>query len=152
MSPGCSNQDPKQPQVASGDLGGLLVRIESQYYIVFNYNVVEQEIEDILSEILCKRFNFKEMISGYRKLSQMAIVIVKFMWIKVNPDVLCDACCLVQSFYREVKQRIMGGVCMCAYVCAFIYSVILMYHTISYCSIILFHWCYGSSTGLGIHD
>ena len=46
MSPGCCNQDPKQPQVASGDLGGLLVRIESQYYIVFNYNVVEQEIED----------------------------------------------------------------------------------------------------------
>ena len=29
MSPGCSNQDPKQPQVASGDLGGLLVMIES---------------------------------------------------------------------------------------------------------------------------
>ena len=29
MSPGCSNQDPKQLQVASGDLGGLLVMIES---------------------------------------------------------------------------------------------------------------------------
>ena len=29
MSPGCSNQDPKQPQVASGDLGGSLVMIES---------------------------------------------------------------------------------------------------------------------------
>ena len=35
MSPGCSNQDPKQPQVASGDLGGLLVMIESQHYINF---------------------------------------------------------------------------------------------------------------------
>ena len=29
MSPGCSNQDPKQPQVASGDLAGLLAMIES---------------------------------------------------------------------------------------------------------------------------
>ena len=29
MSPGCSNQDPKQHQVASGDLRGLLVMIES---------------------------------------------------------------------------------------------------------------------------
>ena len=27
MSPGCSNQDPKQPQVASGDLAGLLLDI-----------------------------------------------------------------------------------------------------------------------------
>ena len=25
MSPGCSNPDPKQPQVASGDLAGLLL-------------------------------------------------------------------------------------------------------------------------------
>ena len=25
MSPGCSNQDPEQPQVASGDLAGLLL-------------------------------------------------------------------------------------------------------------------------------
>ena len=29
MSTGCSNQDPKQPQVASGDLAGLLTMIES---------------------------------------------------------------------------------------------------------------------------
>ena len=27
MSPSCSNQDPKQPQVASGDLAGLLLDI-----------------------------------------------------------------------------------------------------------------------------
>ena len=27
MSPGCSNQDPEQPQVASGDLAGLLLDI-----------------------------------------------------------------------------------------------------------------------------
>ena len=36
MSPGCSNQDPKQPQVASGDLAGLLLdilaMIESWFY------------------------------------------------------------------------------------------------------------------------
>ena len=27
MSPGCSNQNPKQPQVASGDLGSMLLDI-----------------------------------------------------------------------------------------------------------------------------
>ena len=36
MSPGCSNQDPEQPQVASGDLAGLLLdilaTIESWFY------------------------------------------------------------------------------------------------------------------------
>ena len=36
MSPGCSNQDPEQPQVASGDLAGLLLdilaMIESWFY------------------------------------------------------------------------------------------------------------------------
>ena len=30
--------------------------------------------------------------------------------------------------------------------------ILLIYHTISHNGIILFHWCYGSSTGLGIHD
>ena len=35
----------------------------------------------------------------------------------------------------------------CVHVC-----ILLIYHTISHNSIILFHWCYGSSTGLGIHD
>ena len=40
----------------------------------------------------------------------------------------------------------MGGVRMWVY-------VYIQYHAyISYCGIILFHWCYGSSTGLGIHD
>ena len=29
MSTGCSNQDPKQTKVASGDLAGLLAMIES---------------------------------------------------------------------------------------------------------------------------
>ena len=29
MSPGCSNQNPKQTKVASGDLAGLLAMIES---------------------------------------------------------------------------------------------------------------------------
>ena len=29
MSPGCSNQDPRQTKVASGDLAGLLAMIES---------------------------------------------------------------------------------------------------------------------------
>ena len=33
MSPGCSNQDPKQTKVASGDLAGLLAMIEYLYYI-----------------------------------------------------------------------------------------------------------------------
>ena len=36
MSPGCSDQDPEQPQVASGDLAGLLLdmlaMIESWFY------------------------------------------------------------------------------------------------------------------------
>ena len=36
MSTGCSNQDPEQPQVASGDLAGLLLdmlaMIESWFY------------------------------------------------------------------------------------------------------------------------
>ena len=36
MFPGCSNQDPEQPQVASGDLAGLLLNmlamIESWFY------------------------------------------------------------------------------------------------------------------------
>ena len=43
-------------------------------------------------------------------------------------------------------------VCTRTHVCVFIYSILLVYHTISHNSIILFHWCYGSSTGLGIHD
>ena len=36
MSPGCSDQDPEQPQVTSGDLAGLLLdmlaMIESWFY------------------------------------------------------------------------------------------------------------------------
>ena len=52
MSPGCSNQDPEQPQVASGDLAGLLLdilaMIESWFYnyIFFNYNAVGQKFEE----------------------------------------------------------------------------------------------------------
>ena len=43
-------------------------------------------------------------------------------------------------------------VCTRTSVCVFIYSILLIYHTISHNGIILFHWCYDSSTGLGIHD
>ena len=39
----------------------------------------------------------------------------------------------------------MGGVCTCM-------CVYIQYHTVSYYGIILFHWRYGSSTALGIHD
>ena len=54
MSPGCSNQDPEQPQVASGDLAGLLLNMlamiewlnpDSIIYF-FNYNAVGQKFEE----------------------------------------------------------------------------------------------------------
>ena len=79
MSPGCSDQDPEQPQVASGDLAGLLLdilaMIESWYYnyiFLIIIMLLDRSLKNIRDFVL--RFNFRRWEGpGYRKLSYMVI-------------------------------------------------------------------------------